>query len=213
LVDSGCPNDLIEFPYLNSIDLTQKQRREFLSEFVALETTFQLHFPGHFYIGPGTHVIHNVINGILPYSYNDAVALIHDINYLMYAGEDVSLVDFEAINSFDKTTPAGIAGIIGLSLKQYLPFEINSPLPTKTNLETKEIGMILHDYVANDDKFQNQFVNHKLQKFLPINKVEYQKITELKKKTNLTTRQENHLNVMNSIIENQKFLSPDKQDL
>jgi hypothetical protein len=212
-VDSGCSDQLFEIPTINSVNLTQQQRRDFLSEFVALETTFQLHFPGHKYIGPGTHVIYNVINGILPYSYNDAVALIHDINYLMYAGEDVSLIDFEAINSFDKTTPAGIAGILGLSIKQYLPFEMNKPLPTLTNLETKKVGMILHDYIANDAHFQKELDNHKLQKFLPINKLEYQKLEYIKKQSNLNPRQENHLKTMDEIIKKQKFLHPGKDDL
>jgi len=38
-------------------------------------------------MGPGTHIISNIENGVQPTSYTDALALSHDINYLIATGD------------------------------------------------------------------------------------------------------------------------------
>lgn len=49
------------------------------------------------YLGPGTHVVNNILNGVLPVSETDSYALQHDYDYL----SATSLQDvYEADNSF-----------------------------------------------------------------------------------------------------------------
>jgi hypothetical protein len=143
-------------------NLTQQQRRQFLQALVYLENSYEVHFPGRHYIGPGTHVISNVINGILPYDKNDAIALIHDINYLLHPGEDVTYYDNLAIDNFDPFTFSGLTGKLGLTIKKLLPVEFNNKLPTKTLDETKIIGSVLQKYVLNDQAFLNELNKHGL---------------------------------------------------
>lgn len=42
----------------------------------------ELHVPLHNFMGPGTHIIHRITNGILPINQADAASMIHDIEYL-----------------------------------------------------------------------------------------------------------------------------------
>jgi len=50
------------------------------------ETTKEFHYPFYNYMGPGTHVVERVRSRNLPVSKADAAALIHDINYLRFSG-------------------------------------------------------------------------------------------------------------------------------
>jgi len=50
-------------------------------------TDMTARFAGYNYLGPGTHVIANLINGVRPTSYLDAIALVHDISYFVYTRE------------------------------------------------------------------------------------------------------------------------------
>jgi len=47
-----------------------------------------MHYPGTNYLGPGTHVISNILNNKQPTSYTDYVAMLHDIDYLSNGGQD-----------------------------------------------------------------------------------------------------------------------------
>jgi hypothetical protein len=192
---------------------TQLQRKTFLKSLADFEVSIQYHYPGMQYMGPGTHIINNILNGVLPATYNDMIALIHDINYLQYAGDDVTQSDFDAINSFDAGL-SGIAGSIGLYLGHLQPMNFNNALPTLTNTETQFVGKTLKDYVEEDPKFQEQFQNlrlpkqqYDLQKFLPI-----KTIPEL---NNLTPTQRNkrdqHVKFIKSLIaKTQISLKPEK---
>lgn len=46
------------------------------------ESSIERHYPGMNYMGPGTHIIANIANGVKPTSYVDALALKHDLDYL-----------------------------------------------------------------------------------------------------------------------------------
>lgn len=52
-------------------------------------------------MGPGTHIVHKIINKIKPTSYNDALALKHDISYL--SGGEKYNDDYSAISNSDST--------------------------------------------------------------------------------------------------------------
>lgn len=56
-------------------------------------------------MGPGTHVIERINNGLLPTSREDAIALIHDLEYLRAAGDPwlLDLADQNAIHRLGKT--------------------------------------------------------------------------------------------------------------
>ena len=93
----------------------------------------------HNYMGPGTHIIHNVENYVLPFNKTDALALVHDINYMLASDEDEAvLADNIAISGTGLTVPDSIMRV-GLTLRKWgkLPFyggDINTGLYLKHKL-------------------------------------------------------------------------------
>ncbi len=72
-------------------------------------------------MGPGTHIITNIINIVEPTSYTDSIALVHDINYLIATGSHVKLkyADDLAIKKAQTDFP-GLTMKIGLTLRKML---------------------------------------------------------------------------------------------
>jgi len=67
-----------------------------------LEETLEFHLPGHNFTGPGTHVIERVEQSVQPVNRTDAIALTHDINYIL-AGNNPKLADFADEIAMSKT--------------------------------------------------------------------------------------------------------------
>ena len=91
-----------------------------------IEDSIQYHFPGQNYTGPGTHVYTNIMNYKLPVNKTDFVTMLHDIQYMQYAGIDnVDDIDDLAIAHADYDLP-GIATKIGLTLRKLLKWKFNN---------------------------------------------------------------------------------------
>lgn len=116
--------------------------------------TTEYHYPGHQYTGPGTNVVYKIYNGIYPVNYQDAVTLLHDIDYMSYINAD--LADDKAISLSDYSL-AGIATSVGLTLRKMLGLRFNSPSP---------IGMILKQYMHVDEGFRNILLKYGLFKYV-----------------------------------------------
>ncbi len=66
----------------------------------------ELHYPGSNYMGPGTHVLSRLLRGVKPTSYNDALALKHDIEYL----QDGEMFESDLRAAFNST--GGLQGAL-----------------------------------------------------------------------------------------------------
>jgi hypothetical protein len=102
-------------------------------------------------MGPGTHVIENLLNGVQPTTYNDALALRHDIEYLADGEKFTS--DLKAISQSDWSLQ-GIAMKLGLTARSSLDLltHVNPLLPNfhpngrtdkLTGVETKKLQQML----------------------------------------------------------------------
>lgn len=47
-----------------------------------IEDSTQYHLPFHNYLGPGTHVVSNMLSGVEPVNVMDRIAMFHDYDYL-----------------------------------------------------------------------------------------------------------------------------------
>ncbi len=84
------------------------------------ETGVEVNWPGTVYLGPGTHVINNVINNIQPVSRTDALALVHDVDYLLANNDqDAISADNRALAVADNSAQ-GLAMKLGLSIRKSL---------------------------------------------------------------------------------------------
>lgn len=72
----------------------------------------QLHYPGTNYLGPGTHIIKNILLNTKPTSRIDAIAMQHDIEYLSDGEKFES--DFRAMVKADNSLQ-GVLMKIGLT--------------------------------------------------------------------------------------------------
>lgn len=95
-------------------------------------------------MGPGTRVIANILEGVEPTSYNDALALRHDIEYLK--GGEKFRSDLKAIIGSD-SSPQGLAMKLGLMSR--IGFDlVTHVLPFVNNLHlNKDVGL-------NDNQYQ-----------------------------------------------------------
>jgi len=103
-------------------------------------------------MGPGTHIFANIINGVQPKSYHDALALMHDIDYLEYGSAnklEVALADDQAINNSNYSLQ-GILMQMGLSIRKFLDL----PFAGKANPEAAEY---LRKVLAADFIMRGQF--------------------------------------------------------
>lgn len=74
--------------------LSQESSNKLVDLLSQFETSTPIHFPGCKYLGPGTHVVTNVLKKIMPTSAVDAIALMHDIDYVIVGNQmDEDLVD------------------------------------------------------------------------------------------------------------------------
>ncbi len=68
-------------------------------------------------MGPGTRIVYNIINRIYPNSYTDAIAVLHDVDYLA-ANDNLSatIADLRAISRTDSSLQSWVMKL-GLSLR------------------------------------------------------------------------------------------------
>jgi len=116
-----------------------------LQKYALLEKTTEWHYPGSNYTGPGTHVITRILNHVFPTDYNDALTLIHDIEYLMYSKrpEIIARSDQTAINQATNNLH-GMVIKIGLSIRKGLD------LPFYKTIIPEKVGYLLKDFVLQD---------------------------------------------------------------
>lgn len=131
---------------------------------IAEENTSEIHFPGYNYMGPGTHVLERIKNGISPVNSLDMVAKKHDIEYA--TGTDPITADIRAIA---RTMPISnidkIFMLIGLGARTYGDYELRkanigiNPLKDLANrtdytpLHKKELTAYNDDYLTIDGHF------------------------------------------------------------
>jgi hypothetical protein len=153
--------------FIDSYDIKPKlslqdQRRLYLSKYRKLEKSYQITFPGSKYIGPGTHVIDNVLSDKFPTTKTDAVAMLHDIDYLINAGKSQLYSDVKAVFNADPTTLQGIAMIVGLTTKNLIGFNKEVKYEGLTDVHTRNVGSVLLDYVNNDPLYTNILTEYNL---------------------------------------------------
>jgi len=118
----------------------------------------ELHLPGQNFTGPGTRIVTRILNGVMPTNKTDAITMLHDIDYLSYAGMPrmIDRADTRAILN----TPNDLPGVItkfGLTLRQLTQLNFATPLPGLSTHQTREIGQLLYEYVREDPAYQQKF--------------------------------------------------------
>ncbi len=78
-----------------------------------------MHYPGDNYLGPGTNIEYNIRNKIRPKTYNDFVALKHDIDYLRAGHLNATMADLKAMWR-SKSGLDGVAMRTGLGARTIL---------------------------------------------------------------------------------------------
>jgi len=100
------------------------------------------------------------MHGVLPANKTDFAAMLHDIQYMQYAGaseKDIEHADNLAMGNSDNST-AGIATKIGLSTRKVLGIRFDKPLDGVTVETTQLIGNKLMNYVKdNYSQLFNQY--------------------------------------------------------
>lgn len=123
------------------------------------ENTFELHYPGMNYMGPGTHIVSKVMNRVKPTSFHDELALQHDIDYLKAAGTSTYDADIKAISkAITRPNLQGLSMAAGLGSKviyDYLMGPTNNyALHGRSIPETRLMGSMLDNIVkANQNAF------------------------------------------------------------
>ncbi len=94
-------------------------------------------------------------NHVLPNNRTDAVTMIHDIDYLRYAGQYNRIIksDLKAIINSDSTLP-GIITKVGLGTKLLLGLNSFHKTPSGiTDQQARSIGEQLFDKVSHDEDY------------------------------------------------------------
>jgi len=93
-----------------------------------------------------------VLDHVYPVNATDHLALVHDIEYLIYNSQPTVNIDAHAMRQapFDRS---GIAMKLGLSIAQILPFSFNKPIATLSSQETRDIGLKLKAYLDTDPEW------------------------------------------------------------
>lgn len=125
--------------------------------------------PGHNYLGPGTHVITNILRRVAPVNHADAKALLHDIDYLTkgdkFESDIHAIIDQDGSMS-DLVLRLGLQSRMAIDLvlkllsqqHQFLP---NMELNFSSDIVTPQQQLVL-GVLADDNIHLNQplSVNH-----------------------------------------------------
>lgn len=106
-------------------------------------------------MGPGTHVISRVLRGDMPVSRTDAIAMLHDIDYLRYAGvRDINKYDDIAINRAGRDLESQVL-VAGLTARKMIGIRFDG---NNGNIGEQRIaGYNLHNYVVDNDEYRKMF--------------------------------------------------------
>lgn len=101
-------------------------------------------------MGPGTHVFDRITSESKPVSRADAIALIHDIDYLIATNSSTrtSQADKHAMSQADFDLP-GVVLTAGLGIRNYLDLPFNTTAPNEAFRKVVQ-GEQLKEYVQND---------------------------------------------------------------
>lgn len=113
------------------------------------------------YMGPGTHVVDRITNGVLPINYVDSIARQHDVDYIRYPGvlggaySDVKAI----INSYVSPTPEAMVMRLGLGarlagsmLTGGYGFNYNQPITGLDDVTSMKVGEELNSIINTEVK-------------------------------------------------------------
>ncbi len=129
------------------------------------EDSWELHFPGQRYTGPGTHIFNNIGNLVMPRNKTDAVTLMHDIDYVLTGKPGNVISEYKAIkadyNAWKNAdySLAGIATQLGLGLRSgySLPFH---------GSDNEQLGYKLKQFVKQSPSYMRKFEEYGLKDVL-----------------------------------------------
>jgi len=95
---------------------------------------------------------------VKPNNKTDFVTLLHDIDYLRYAGfsEKQNELDQKAIRYTDYSLP-GLATSLGLRTRRVFDLNFNTPIPGYTAQETRFIGQQVWDWLLQQPDYIQYF--------------------------------------------------------
>lgn len=100
-------------------------------------------------MGPGTHIVNKINKRVLPTSYNDALALKHDLQYLAANNKSqLNVSDDLAITAADYSVQ-GITMKLGLTLRKVLSINKLGNRP--------KLAQALYNIVRNDPDYVNKY--------------------------------------------------------
>jgi hypothetical protein len=110
-------------------------------------------------MGPGTHIVERVTRGDQPVSRADALALLHDIDYLRVESATQELLsDWIAISKTDNSL-SGLAMKVGLGFKAlYFP---NAKFSNRDNPD-KQLAISLANHLNSNPEYRKTFLKHGL---------------------------------------------------
>jgi len=115
----------------------------------------EFHYPGANYMGPGTNVARRISNYSMPTSRADAIAILHDIDYLGAMNQfDLVKADNKAIGLASNSSLAEIAMKVGLSSRKFLHLPLQGQRPVD--------ALILKNIIKNDHLYQSAFKKFKV---------------------------------------------------
>lgn len=111
-------------------------------------------------MGPGTHVAANVTQHRLPVNRADAIAVVHDIEYLISTNskQQTSRADQHAIAMAGYSAPELIL-TTGLTLRNYFDLPFNLDNSTVHSQQKRALGEKLKGYVLNDPTWKSVIVD------------------------------------------------------
>lgn len=109
-------------------------------------------------MGPGTHIASNVLNHVYPVNYNDAVSLIHDIDYLQAKTlRDLEAADTKMIKQLDSTA-LGLLGTAGITFRRAFGLDLLSKNTDRAN----RVGDYLKGYIMSNENWVKNLQKYKL---------------------------------------------------
>jgi len=118
------------------------------------EISTEWHPPGFNFMGPGTHVFERVVNHELPTSRTDALALVHDIEYMIGTSipKELDKADDQAIANSDYSL-SGMIMKAGLSIRKALQLKMANRNTLEETHEQQRIGLYLKNKVLSDSEY------------------------------------------------------------
>lgn len=126
-----------------------------------LVETNEYHYPGHQFTGPGTNLYTRLSNKVMPVNRNDALTLLHDIDYFRFSGDPgkINRSDMQAITSSDYSL-SGLAIKVGLLARIASQMDFSKPPEGYTTKQTNVLGEKLFVYVKHHPSYSKMFKDY-----------------------------------------------------